>query len=116
MRLWLIFPLLHISIQGRYVIDKSVFWQQDGVARFVEKVIFDKTSHYTSGTANNYSEACCLCLHLGGIVNTDFDKGQLINNLNLSLVNEGGFIYDETDNLRKLKLKKVPDLSECLSG
>ncbi|ESS73561.1 hypothetical protein MGMO_17c00260 [Methyloglobulus morosus KoM1] len=109
--------LAAIAMQGRDVIDKPVFWQHDGFVLSVMEAVSDKINRCASGSTDQYSEVYCLCIHLvRSFVNADFDKAfQMIHNNNLSRVKKSGeSLYGDTDNIRKLKLHKSPDLSECL--
>jgi hypothetical protein len=109
--------LAAIATQGGDVIDKPVFWQHDGFVLSVMKVVSDKINRCASGSTDQYSEVYCLCIHLArGFVNADFDKAfQMVHNNAISRVKKSGeSIYDDTDNIRKIKLLKSPDLSECL--
>jgi hypothetical protein len=108
--------LAAIAMQGGEVIDKPVAWQQDGYVLSVMQIISDKIGQCTTGSSDGYSAVYCLCIHLArGFVNADFDKAfQMIHRNNLSRLTNGESIYGDSDHFRTLKLKKTPDLSECL--
>jgi hypothetical protein len=109
--------LAAIAKQGGDVTDQPVSWRQDGFVLSVMQIVADKINRCVSGSARQYSEVYCLCFHLArGFVNADFDKAfEMIHRNNLARVKTSGeSIYGDTDNLRKLKLQKAPDLSECL--
>ncbi len=109
--------LAAIAMQGEDVVDKPVSWHQDWSLLSVIKVVSDKINHCASGGTDNYSEVYCLCIHLvRGFVNADFDKAfQMIHDNNISRVKiSGESLYGDTDHIRKLKLQKMPDLSDCL--
>ncbi|MEQ1636194.1 MAG: nucleoside triphosphate pyrophosphohydrolase family protein [Methylococcales bacterium] len=109
--------LAAIATEGGEVTDKAVYWQHDGYVLSVMKGLTDKINDCSSGSADNYSELYCLCIHLArGFVNADFNKAfQVVhqNNLSRLSINCESF-YSDTGNLRKLKLKHAPDLNECL--
>jgi Phosphoribosyl-ATP pyrophosphohydrolase len=109
--------LAAIAIQGGEVTSKSVAWQQDGFVLSVMQVITDKVNACSSGDTDGYSAVYCLCVHLTrGFVNADFDKAFNLVHLNniVRAAQDGGSFYSDSDNFRKLKLKIMPDLSECL--
>jgi hypothetical protein len=109
--------LAAIAKQGGDVIDKPIYWRQDGFVLSVMQIVSDKISHCTSGDTNKYSEVYCLCGHLArSFVNADFDKAfQMIHDHAISRIKTSSeSLYDDTDNIRKLKLEKTIDLSECL--
>lgn len=102
--------------QGEIVV-KPVSWHQDWSLLSVMRVVSDKINQCASGSTENYSEVYWLCAHLvRGFVNADFDKAfQMIHNNNMSRVTiSGKSLYDDSDNIRKLKLRKAPDLCDCL--
>jgi hypothetical protein len=109
--------LAAIAIQGRDVIDKPAAWRQDGHMLPVMQIISDKVNDCSSGSSESYSAVYCLCIHLArGFVNADFDKAfQMIHQNNIArALQSGESFYIDSDNFRKLKLKKTPDLSDCL--
>lgn len=109
--------LAAIAIQGGVVVDKPVFWHQDWSLLSVIKVLSDKINACASGGVDNYSEVYGLCIHLvRGFVNADFDKAfQMVHDNNISRVKiSGESLYGDADNIHKLKLQTVPDLSDCL--
>jgi hypothetical protein len=109
--------LAAIAMQGGDVIDKPIFWRHDGFVLSVVKAVSDKINRCTSGSTDQYSEVYCLCIHLArGFVNANFDKAfQMIHDDNLFRVKKSReSLYDDTDNIRKLKLHNSPDLCECL--
>jgi hypothetical protein len=109
--------LAAIAVQGGDVTERSVSWQHDGYVLSVMKVISDKINRCASGAAEEYSEVYCLCIHLArGFVNADFNKAfNMLQSHQLSRIQKGGqSIYQDYENIRKIKLENGPDLSECL--
>lgn len=106
-----------IAVQGGDIADKPVSWRQDGSVLSVMKIISDKVNQCAEGRCDNYSELYHLCLHLvRSFINADFDKAfRLVHNSHVSQFKETGeSIYDIADNHYQLKMKHIPDLSECL--
>jgi hypothetical protein len=106
-----------VAMQGGELVDKPVAWRHDGSVLSVMKIVSDKINQCASGGSDQYSEVYCLCNHLvRGFVNADFDKAfRMIHNNNVArLENSGESIYDVANNARKAKLRRTPDLSDCL--
>ncbi len=109
--------LAAIAKQGGDVIEQPISWRLDGFVLSAMQIVSDKINHCTSGDVDKYSAVYCLCFHLArGFVNADFDKAfQCVHQQTLCrLKMSGESFYSDADNLRTSKLKKSPDLSECL--
>jgi hypothetical protein len=106
-----------IAKQGGDIIDGPVSWRQDGSVLSIMKMVSEKINQCAAGDSAGYSAVYCLCSHLvRGFVNADFDKAfRIVHNNHVSQLQAGGqSIYDTAAKIRKLKLQKTPDLSDCL--
>lgn len=109
--------LAAIARQGGEIIDAPGSWQHDWSILAVMKVVSDKINQCTSGNTDQYSALYYLCSHLArDFINADFNKAfQMTHAHNISRVKTSGeSFYGDADNIRKLKLQKSPDLTECL--
>lgn len=109
--------LAAIAKQGGEVFDHEIPWEHDWFVLPVIKDVSNKINCCTSGEIDKYSEIYYLCSYLAKVfVNADFDKAfQVIHDHNISRIKMSSeSIYDDIDNIRKLKLQKMPDLSGCL--
>lgn len=87
-----------IAMQGGDVTERQVAWRHDGFVVSVMRALSDKINKCTFGSADDYSEVYCLCVHLTrSFINADFDKA-------FQMIHDG----------KMSKLDKAPDLSECL--
>jgi predicted HAD superfamily Cof-like phosphohydrolase len=106
-----------IAIQGADVLDQPVSWRHDGFVISLMRLFSDKINHCASGSADNYSEVYCLCVHLSkSFINADFDKAfQMVHDSKMSRIDQSGkLICENAEDILKSKRFKTPDLSDCL--
>jgi len=106
-----------LAMRGVDIVEQPVSWRHDGYVLSVMRLLSDTINNCATGSAESYSELYCTCVHLArSFLNADFDKAfRMVHESNMSRLDERGRpIHENAWKIRKSKLFKAPDLSECL--
>ena len=109
--------LAALDKQDKDVMDTQVSWERAHSVRSVMRVVTDKIGQCISGEAAKYSEVYHLCHYLAlSFLNCDFEKAFAMTHSQMAdrARKTGESFYSDSLAARKLKMRGMPDLSECL--
>lgn len=102
-----------IAMRGEDIVERPVFWRNDGSMLSVMRLLSERINHCASGKAEDYSALYCACAHLtGSFLNADFDKA--LQMFHASRMDSGRRLGANSDQDVNSDEYPTPDLSECL--